>query len=117
MVTKILTEDVYFKGTFGSPKEGREAFLRYMRTIQNSLGDHRATIDDLIVTGDRAAADLHFQGFHQGPLLGFEATKVEIMWHATAFFTVRDGKLAKIKFLGDVEDVKRQLNNAVCLLF
>lgn len=116
MASELLTDDVDFKGTFGSPKKGREAFLRYMRTIQNSLHDHRGTINDLIVSGNRAAAYLRFQGFHQGPLLGFEPTKVEIMWHATAFFTVRDGKLSEIKFLGDVDDVKRQLNNAVCLL-
>ncbi len=105
----ILHPDLAFRGSLESAPRDRDGFLAYLREIHAALAAYRCRIDDLIVTGDRAAARMTFAGRHQGALFGVAATGRSIEWAGAAFFRVAEGRLAEIWVLGDIDAVKRQL--------
>jgi len=77
--------------------------------VHAALGDYRCRIDHLVATDTRAAARMQFEGVHRGRLLGVEPTGRRIVWAGAAFFTLRDGLIAELWVLGDLDAIKRQL--------
>ena len=106
---EILAEDFRFRGSLGPEKVGQDGFIEYMRSVHAALADYRCDIDDLVTTADRASARMTFSGRHQGRFFDVEATGREIAWAGAAFFTIRDGRIAALWVLGDIDSVKQQL--------
>lgn len=106
---EILAKDFRFRGSLGPEKFGQEGFLDYMKSIHAALADYQCIIEDLVTTDSRATARMIFKGRHQATFFGIEATGKEIKWAGAAFFTVKDGRLAELWVLGDVDSVKQQL--------
>jgi predicted ester cyclase len=106
---EILAPDFRFRASLGPEHVGPDGFIDYMRSIHAALGAYACIIDDLIVTQDRAAVRMTFQGIHRGPFFGVEPTGREIRWAGAAFFRTRDGRIAECWVLGDIDGIKRQL--------
>lgn len=109
---EILHPDFRFRGSLGPEHHGRDGFISYMRSIHAALGDYTCIIDDLVVTGDRAAARMTFTGVHRGEFFGVAATGRQITWAGAAFFTCGNGRLTQLWVLGDIDAVKQQLGSA-----
>jgi predicted ester cyclase len=105
----ILSPDLEFRGSIGELRRGTEGFIGYMRKIHAAFADYRCRIDDLIATGDRAAAQMMFTGIHRGSLSGEAPTGKAIGWAGAAFFTMGDRRITRIWVLGDTESLKRAL--------
>lgn len=108
-VEDTLAANVTFRGSLGTRTSGRSEWRAYRDEIRCAASDFHNEIVDLIIDGNRAAAQLHYSGTHCGPLLGIPATGREFSYAGTAFFTAADGLLTDIWVLGDVEDLRRQL--------
>jgi steroid delta-isomerase-like uncharacterized protein len=105
----ILDANFIFRGSLGPQLRGPDGFIVYLRAVHAAIGNFTCTIEDLITTEDRAAAKVLFHGTHRAKFFGVEATSRSIQWSGAAFFTVRNGRIAELWVLGDVDDVKRQV--------
>jgi predicted ester cyclase len=113
LAREILHPEFRFRGSLGPEKRGPDGFIEYLRPVPAALADFTCIIDDLIVTGPRAAARMTFKGLHRGRLFDVEPTGREIRWSGAAFFTTDGSQIVELWVLGDVDSVKRQLNAAV----
>jgi len=106
---EILSADFRFRGSLGQEKRGLEGFIDYMRSVHQALGDYRCIIDDLIVSSDRAAAQMTFTGVHKDMFFGVPATGRQITWAGAAFFTMEADRISELWVLGDLDALKSQL--------
>ena len=109
LAREILAEDFRFRGSLGAELIGPEGFLAYMRDVHRALGEYRCIIDDLVVGESQAAARMRFTGRHRDRFQGIAATGRQVTWAGAAFFDCRDGRLAQLWVLGDLIELKRQL--------
>ncbi len=107
----ILAPDFHFRGSLGVTADDIDGFLAYVRSVRAALGDYCCIIDDMIEGADRAAARMTFTGVHGGELLGVAATRRTVSWSGAAFFTCRDGRIAELWVLGDLDGLRRQLGD------
>jgi steroid delta-isomerase-like uncharacterized protein len=108
-VTDLLDERFVFRGSLGEEVTGWDGFRAYRDKIRAAFPDFRNEILDLVTQGDHAAARLRYTGHHRGEILGIPATGTPVTYDGAAFFTARDGRLAKAWVLGDVDGLRRQL--------
>ena len=106
---KILSADFRFRASLGPELRGSGGFIAYLRAVRAALEDFTCTIEELVASEDRAAARMMFSGRHRGKMFGVEATGRNIVWSGAAFFKMREGAIAELWVLGDVEAVRRQL--------
>lgn len=106
---QILHPNFRFRASLGPEKRGPDGFIAYMRSIHAALANYTCTIEDLVVSGDRAAARMTFQGLHQGRFFDVEPTGKEIRWAGAAFFKISTDQIAELWVLGDIDSVKQQL--------
>lgn len=108
----LLAEDFVFRGSLGQEKRGHAGFAEYVALVHGALGDYRCDIEDMVVEGNRAFARMRFSGRHQGPLLDFAPTGETVWWTGAALFTLKDGLIAELWVLGDIEGLRRRLQAA-----
>src|SRR5205823_9337270 len=113
----ILDADLRFRGSLGSERRGREAFIEYVQSVHRALGHYTCTVEELITSRHRAAARMVFKGRHRAPLFGVGATGREIEWAGAAFFRIEGERIAEIWVLGDIDSVKQQLGIAASVSF
>jgi predicted ester cyclase len=112
VASEILHPEFDFRGSLGPTRTGPDGFVTYMREVHAALGNYTCTIEDLIVSNDRAAARMRFDGVHRSAFFGVPATGRLIIWGGAAFFTLRDRKIGKLWVLGDIDSIKQQLGAA-----
>ena len=106
---EILHADFSFRASLGPERRGPDGFIDYMSSVHAALDNYVCIIDDLIETGDRAAARMTFRGIHQAPFFGVDATGREIEWAGGAFFRTDGQQIVELWVLGDIDAVKQQL--------
>ena len=106
---EILAESFRFRGSLGAERVGPDGFIAYLRDVHRALGDYRCLIDDLVVEEGRAAARMRFTGRHQDEFLGVPATGRQITWSGAAFFQCEGGRMTDLWVLGDLVELRRQL--------
>jgi steroid delta-isomerase-like uncharacterized protein len=106
---EILHRNFIFHGSLGPERSGSDGFIDYLRAVHAALAGFTCTIEELVETPERAAAKMRFRGTHRAPFFGVEATGRDIVWDGAAFFKVKDGLIAELWVLGDIDAVKRQL--------
>jgi predicted ester cyclase len=114
---EILDPGFRFRGSLGAERVGREGFLDYLRSVHAALGDYTCVIDDLVESGNRAAARLSFRGIHRGIFFGIAPTGRMVEWSGTAFFRTDGTRLTELWVLGDVDGLKRQLGASMATDF
>ena len=111
----LLTEDVEHGISQGGSEAGRDAFGRFMAHMDRC---YRERITDLVVmvdaTGTRAAAEFVVHGTSGAPDPGGpkgtpEASGQSYSLPAGAFFTLRDGRVARISNHYNLGDWVRQV--------
>ena len=109
MVDAVLAADFSFRGSLGNETRGRDGWRQYRDLVRAGSSDFHNEVQDLVVDRDRAAARLLYTGTHDGSLAGLAATGRRFGYAGTAFFTVRDGRLADAWVLGDLAGLRAQL--------
>ncbi len=108
-IPELLTEDVYFRGSLGQVKAGREAFGDYVDFIRAAFPDFSNHVEETIEEGDRCFARLTYRGTHEGEVFGIAPTGRAIEYSGAAVFRFRDGRIASVWVLGDVYGLIQQL--------
>lgn len=107
----LLTEDVVHGINQGGRETGRDAFARFMVGMDECYQERLA---DLVVltepTGTRAAAEFVVHGAYRRTAPGLPAaTGQTYVLPAVAFFTLRDGRIARIDNFYNLDDWLRQV--------
>lgn len=108
-VPDVLAEDFSFRGTLGDRTHGCDQWRAYRDKVRRAAPDFTNTVLDLVVQDDRAAARLRFAGTHEGELLGIAPTYRPFAYEGAAFFAGAGGLLADAWVLGDIDGLRRQL--------
>jgi methionine-gamma-lyase len=108
-VADLLAPEVRFRGSLGVEVAGHEGFVRYMRQVREAFPDFHNRIDELVVSGDRAAVRLTYRGTHRGALFDIPPTGMPVTYSGAAFFQFRDGRIVDGWVLGDLVGLRRQL--------
>jgi steroid delta-isomerase-like uncharacterized protein len=73
--------DLVFHGGSGRVFHGLEDFKQYQSVFYNAFPDNHATIDDLLVEGDKAVLRYTLTGTHKGEFMGVPPTNRNMtMW-------------------------------------
>ncbi|MBO0717189.1 MAG: ester cyclase [Rhizobiales bacterium] len=107
---RILASDFRFRGSLGPELRGPESFIAYMRSVCDALGDFTCQIEEVIATVNQVAARMTFHGRHRGTFFGIAPSGREIRWSGAAFFKTHDGKIIELWVLGDIDEIRRQLD-------
>ncbi len=110
-MAELLTDDFRFRRSLGRESVGLEAFAEYVDSVHESLGGYRCEIEELVSEGERSFARMTFSGIHRASLLGYPPTGKKVSWAGAALFHARDGKLARLWVLGDLDTLKEQLRS------
>ena len=107
----LLTDDVAHGINQGGRELGRDAFARFMAGMDES---YEEKLENLVVltepTGMRAAAEFVVHGTYKRTAPGLpEAKGQTYVLPAGAFFTLRDGKVARVDNFYDLQDWLRQV--------
>jgi len=110
---QILHKNLSFRGSLGSQQQGPDGFLTYWQSIREALSGFTCTIEDMVVSQNRAAVKVSFKGRHQATLFGIKATGREIEWKGAAFFKSEGQQITDIWILGDIDAVRQQLGESI----
>jgi steroid delta-isomerase-like uncharacterized protein len=108
-VATTLHRDLRFRGSLGQETVGLDQWRGYRDDVRRGSSDFHNEVVDLVADSDRAAARLVWSGTHDGPLLGIDGSGHRFSYAGAAFFGSRDGLLADIWVVGDVDGLRRQL--------
>jgi predicted ester cyclase len=73
--------DLVFHGGSGRVFHGLEGFKQYQSVFYSAFPDNHATIDDLLVEGDKAVIRYTLTGTHKGEFMGIPPTNKNVtMW-------------------------------------
>jgi predicted ester cyclase len=110
LARELLHPGFRFRGSLGPEACGVDGFIEYMRQVHAALSGYTCLIEDLVAIEARAAARLRFAGTHQGLLFGVPPSGRKIAWSGAAFFTIDACQIASAWVVGDVNEVRRQLD-------
>ncbi len=105
-----LTEDVAHHVNEGEVRRGKEKFAAFCAHMSRT---YRENLTDLVIfrTGDRAAAEFTVNGTYLETDAGLpEATGQTYQLPAGSFFTLRDGKIARVTTYYNLADWVRQVS-------
>lgn len=107
----LLTDDVVHGINQGKREGGRDAFSRFMAGMDDSYEER---LTDLVVlteaTGTRAAAEFVVHGIYKRTAVGLpEASGQAYVLPAGAFFTLREGRVARVDNFYNLEDWLQQV--------
>jgi steroid delta-isomerase-like uncharacterized protein len=109
LVDELVAPELVFRGSLGTPVQGREGLRRYIREIRAAFPDFYNQIDVLLAEGNQVAARLTYTGTHRGPIWGIAATGRRIEYAGAGFFRVRDGRVTDGWVLGDTAALRAEL--------
>jgi len=100
--SELLSEEFCFRGSLGRETRGRDAFLKYVRSVRGAWADYRCEIIDCVAEGNKAFAKMRFGGLHVGPFRGYRPTGMPVHWLGAALFHFDAGRIAELWVLGDL---------------
>jgi steroid delta-isomerase-like uncharacterized protein len=93
LVDRFVAED-YVNHNVVVP-DGRQANRAFWAMFFAGLPDVTATMEDVIVAGDRVVGRFVYRGTHRGELMGIPATGASVEMRSIDIWRVQDGLLAE----------------------
>ena len=75
--------------------DGREANRAFWAAYFAAFPDLTASMDDLVIAGDRVVGRFTYRGTHRGPLVGIPPTGRPVEMHSIDIWRVADGEFAE----------------------
>ncbi len=75
--------------------EGREANRQFWHTFFAAIPDLRASMEDLVIAGDRVVGRFVYRGTHTGELMGIPASGHAVEMRSIDIWRVEDGVFAE----------------------
>jgi steroid delta-isomerase-like uncharacterized protein len=93
LVDQFVAEDYVNHNPFVAG--GREANRQFWRGFFTGLPDVKATMEDLVISGDRVVGRFTYRGTHAGEFLGIPASGGAVEMRSIDIWRVRDGLFAE----------------------
>jgi steroid delta-isomerase-like uncharacterized protein len=75
--------------------DGRESNRAFWAAFFTAFPDLTATMDDLVIAGDKVVGRFTYRGTHRGPLLGIPPTGRPVEMHSIDIWRVADSQFAE----------------------
>ncbi|MFJ4224279.1 ester cyclase [Microbacterium sp. NPDC089695] len=95
LIPEIYHEDFAAHFVTGIEVRGREAFQAFIEDHRVTFPDWTERIDDIFVTGDRAAVRYTSTGTHVGEFMGVAGTDRPIVVNETSLYRMAEGKIVE----------------------
>lgn len=109
---KLLDPDVRFRGSLDIVANGIDGFKEYAAMLLEAFPNLYHAVEIVIVEGNLGSAYVTYSGTHAGKLLKFEPTLKRISYTGASFFHFKNGKIASINVLGDLNSLYKQIAQA-----
>jgi steroid delta-isomerase-like uncharacterized protein len=93
LVDQLVTEDYVNHNAFVA--DGRTANREFWTGFFAALPDLTATMDDLVIAGDRVVGRFTYRGTHTGELMGIPASGNAVEMRSIDIWRVQDGMFAE----------------------
>lgn len=107
---KLLDPDIRFRGSLDIVANGIEGFKDYAQILIAAFPNLYHAVEMSVFDNNMAAAYVTYTGTHEGPIFNYEPTGNRICYSGAAFFQFRNGKIAAINVLGDLNSLHKQLS-------
>jgi len=107
---ELFDPDVRFRGSLGIEANGLVGFKDYAEMLTKAFPALYHAVEILVVENDRAAAYVTYTGKHEGELSGYPSSGRRICYSGASFFHIRNGRIASINVLGDLNALHAQLS-------
>lgn len=108
-VDEVLTPDWEQTPLPPHTSEGLEGYKELTAFLREVFPDLSITIEDVVVSGDRAAVRSVARGTHSGEVLGIPATGRTVGFRASDFHRLEEGRIAQTWHLEDYFGLLGQL--------
>jgi steroid delta-isomerase-like uncharacterized protein len=93
LVDQFLAEDYVNNNAFVA--DGREANRQFWRAFFTALPDLTASMEDLVISGDRVVGRFVYRGTHTGEFMGIPASGNAVEMTTIDIWRVQDGAFAE----------------------
>ena len=108
-IDELVGPEIVLRDPLFGNARGIEAVTARAEGVRAAFGDVFLTIDDVVVSGDRAIVRDTWRGVHRGAFFGFEGTGRTLTIKAVELLRISDGKVVEnISYL-DVYGMFQQL--------
>ena len=106
---RLLDADIRFRGSLDITANGIEGFKEYANMVIRAFPNLYHAIEMNVHEDNLAAVYVTYTGTHEGPLFDYAPTHRRICYSGASFFYFKDGKIARINVLGDLNSLHQQL--------
>lgn len=106
---EVFAQDAVDHGAIAMPAPGRDGIIQRVAALRTAFPDEQATIEDMIVQGDRIAFRWTITGTHLGPFQRMAPTGKKVTITGINIERVREGRIAEHWSSADMLGLKRQL--------
>jgi steroid delta-isomerase-like uncharacterized protein len=94
------------------PVRGPEGMKDFLRMYHAAFSDAEITLDDVIISGDRAVTRWTGRGTHDGDLMGIPPTGKPVVFTGIRIFRVAGGKIAEGWVVWDTFGLMKQIGQS-----
>jgi len=105
----LLDADIRFRGSLDITANGIEGFKEYAHMLIQAFPNLYHAIEITVHEDALAAVYVTYTATHEGPLFDYAPTGRRICYSGASFFQFKQGKIASINVLGDLNALHRQL--------
>lgn len=109
-IDELVAED--YTDHTGAGGRGPQTYREIVQNVRAVFSDMRMTLEDVVESGDKAAARFRVTAVHAGEFMGVPATGRRVSWEGIGIIRVVDGKMAErwnvSDLLGIVEQITRE---------
>ena len=109
VIDELCVTDFVFHSSFGEDIHGIEDYKKSQGKFLSAFPDFHATLDDVVVEGDKVAVRFTYSATHKGELVGILPTNKKVMGWGIAIVRVAGGKFVELWEREDTLGLMRQL--------
>lgn len=106
----ICDEDIRFRGSLDITANGIEGFKEYAHMLANAIPNLYHAVEMSVYENNSVATYVTYTGTHEGQLFDYAPTGKRICYSGASFFQIKNGKIASINILGDLNSLHKQLS-------
>jgi predicted ester cyclase len=95
VIDELCATNIVFHPGIGEDIHGIKDFKQFLSKLFDAFPDIHATIDDIIVEGDKAVVRYTMTGTHTGELMGIPPTNKKATWSAIEIDRIAGGKFVE----------------------
>ena len=109
LARNFLAPGFQYRTTFSKTPLNLDQYVDFIRAFRKAMPDLEIHIEDIMSKDNRVTTYKTFLGVVEEPFYGIPASDKVITFPVVSFWEVRDGKIAVLNTLMDINGIERQL--------